>query len=121
MTQRSHSGLTKPFSENLPRILYFVEMKTKDNILDILAKNKESLYSKYPIESLAIFGSVARDESNDESDVDVLVEFSDNIGIRFIDLAEEIESLLNRHVDLVSKNAVKPKYYETIKNEIIYV
>lgn len=53
--------------------------------------------------------------------MDIIVEFSDNIGIRFIDLAEEIESLLNRHVDLVSKKAVKPKYYETIKDEIIYV
>lgn len=96
-------------------------MSRKDNILHILAKNKESLYSKYPIKSLAIFGSAARGEDSQDSDVDVLVEFNENIGIRFIDLAEEIESLLNRHVDLVSKKAVKPKYYETIKDEIIYV
>ncbi|MDZ7719842.1 MAG: nucleotidyltransferase family protein [Balneolaceae bacterium] len=96
-------------------------MNQKDDILRILSKNKDTLYSKYPIKSLAIFGSVAREEENDESDVDVLVEFNDNIGIKFIDLADEIESLLNRHVDLVSKKAVKPKYYETIKDEIIYV
>lgn len=96
-------------------------MNQKNDILRILSKNKDTLYSKYPIKSLAIFGSVAREEENDESDVDVLVEFNDNIGIKFIDLADEIESLLNRHVDLVSKKAVKPKYYETIKDEIIYV
>lgn len=96
-------------------------MNRKNDILRTLQRNKESLYSKYPIKSLAIFGSVAREEDSDESDVDVLVEFSDNIGIRFIDLAEEIESLLNRRVDLVSKKAVKPKYYKSIKQELIHV
>lgn len=96
-------------------------MKNKDDILNSLAKNKESLYSKYPIKSLAIFGSTARDENSEDSDVDILVEFSENIGIRFIDLAEEIESLLNRHVDLVSKKAVKPKYYQSFEEELIYV
>ena len=114
-------GLLNPSNENLKRILYFIRVKNKDQILDTLTRNKESLYSKYPIQSLAIFGSIARGDDSEESDVDILVEFSDNIGIRFIDLANEIESLLKRHVDLVSKKAVKPKYYETIKNEIIYV
>lgn len=114
-------GLLNPSNENLPRILYFTDVKNRDHILDTLARNKESLYSKYSIRSLAIFGSTARGDDSEESDVDIMVEFSDNIGIRFIDLADEIESLLNRHVDLVSKKAVKPKYYETIKDEIIYV
>lgn len=96
-------------------------MNRKDDILRILAKNKESLCSKYPIKSLAVFGSTAKEEDSEESDVDVLVEFNENIGIRFIDLADEIESLLDRRVDLVSKNAVKPKYYKSIKRELIHV
>lgn len=96
-------------------------MNRKDDILKILTQNKESLYSKYPIKSLAIFGSLVRMDDTDKSDVDLLVEFDDNIGIRFIDLAEEIESLLNRHVDLVSKNAVKSKYFKSFEKELIYV
>lgn len=96
-------------------------MKQKEAILQTLSENKESLYSRYPIKSLAIFGSIARNEESDGSDVDLLVEFNDSIGIRYIDLADEIESLLNRRVDLVSKKAVKPKYYDAIKQELTYV
>lgn len=97
------------------------QYESKKNILRILERNKEYLYSKYPIKSLSVFGSIAREEDSDESDVDLLVEFNDEIGIRFIDLADEIESLLHRPVDLVSKNAVKPKYYQSIKQELIRV
>jgi predicted nucleotidyltransferase len=96
-------------------------MIKKEDILQTLTKNKDSLYSKYPIKSLAVFGSVARDENIENSDVDLLVEFNDDIGIRFIDLAEEIESLLNQRVDLVSKKAVKPKYYKAFEEDLIYV
>jgi predicted nucleotidyltransferase len=42
-------------------------------------------------------------------------------GIEFIDLAEELEKILNRKVDLVSKNGVKPKYFDEIQKDLIYV
>lgn len=96
-------------------------MSTKEEILKILSNHKSSLYKKYPIRTLAIFGSIARNQSNDKSDVDLLVEFDGNIGIRFIDLADELESLLDRHVDIVSKNAIQPKYFQHIKNDLVYV
>ncbi len=96
-------------------------MSNKEKVLKILSDNKEVLYSKYPIQSMAIFGSVSRNEHSENSDVDVLVEFNDKIGIRFIDLADEIENLLNQKVDLVSKNAVKPKYLRSIKKDLTYV
>ena len=53
--------------------------------------SKQHLFSEYPLKSLAVFGSYARQEQNDRSDLDILVEFNKKIGIRFIDLAEEIE------------------------------
>ncbi|MEX0662828.1 MAG: nucleotidyltransferase family protein [Balneolaceae bacterium] len=96
-------------------------MSAKEEILKILSNHKDSLYKKYPIRTLAIFGSIARDQSNDQSDVDLMVEFDSNIGIRFIDLADELEALLERHVDVVSKNAIQPKYFHHIKNDLIYV
>jgi uncharacterized protein len=96
-------------------------MIEKQEILTILKQNKEMLLSKYPIRTIGLFGSVSRDEDTLKSDVDILIEFDGNIGIRFIDLAEEIETLLRRNVDLVSKNAIKPRYYQSIKDDIIYV
>jgi predicted nucleotidyltransferase len=49
------------------------------------------------------------------------VEFSDKIGVRFIDLADELESIVGFKVDLVSKNGIKENYYLSIYNDLIYV
>lgn len=96
-------------------------MKSLNDIQESLNKHKVSLFEKYPIKTLAIFGSYARTEQNENSDVDVLVEFNDSIGIRFIDLAEEIEKILGIKVDLVSRKAIKEKYFNVIQTDLIYV
>lgn len=70
---------------------------------------------------MAIFGSYSRREQNDSSDLDILVEFSDKIGIRFIDLADELENIIGFKVDLVSKKGIKEKYLKSINSELIYV
>jgi len=75
----------------------------------------------YPIKSIAIFGSYARKQQSDKSDLDLLVEFDGKIGIRFIDLADEIERLVGFKVDLVSRNGIKDKYYKSISSDLIYV
>jgi len=96
-------------------------MKTSQEIKEILSNHKQRLFSDYPIKSLAIFGSYSRCEHNENSDLDLLVEFSDKIGIRFIDLADELEGIVGFKVDLVSKNGLKEKYLEAIDSELIYV
>ena len=73
------------------------------------------------LKSLAIFGSYSRGDQKESSDIDILVEFNGKIGLKFIDLADEIERLLGKHVDLVSKNGVKKKYFESINADLIYV
>jgi predicted nucleotidyltransferase len=70
---------------------------------------------------MAIFGSYSREENNDDSDLDILVEFNDKIGIRFIDLADEIEKIVGLKVDLVSKNGIKDGYLKAIDLDLIYV
>ncbi len=82
---------------------------------------KPAILAKYPIRSLAIFGSVSRSEDGPESDVDVLVEFSQPVGMQFIRLAEELQALLGRKVDLVSRGGIKPGYYEAIRKDMIDV
>ena len=70
---------------------------------------------------MAIFGSYSRKEQNDSSDLDILVEFSDKIGVIFIDLAEELENIIGFKVDLVSKKGIKEKYLQSIDSDLIYV
>ena len=70
---------------------------------------------------MAIFGSYSREENTNDSDLDILVEFYDKIGIRFIDLADEIEEIVGLKVDLVSKNGIKDRYLEAIVSDLIYV
>ncbi|QCK15724.1 nucleotidyltransferase family protein [Mangrovivirga cuniculi] len=96
-------------------------MRSLQDIKSKLEKHKQHLFANYPIKSMAIFGSYSRKSQNADSDLDILVEFNDKIGIRFIDLADEIEKLVGFKVDLVSKNGIKDKYFESINSDLIYV
>ena len=96
-------------------------MKNLTEIKDKITLNRIALFNKYPIHSLAIFGSFSRKEQTESSDLDILVEFKENIGIKFIDLADELEQLLGIKVDLVSKKGIKEKYLRAIENDLIYV
>lgn len=93
-----------------------------EHIISILRKARPSLQKSYGFTSLALFGSYSRNTAiHGQSDVDVMVEFSEPIGIRFIDLADELEQILNQKVDLVSRKGIKPKYFEVIEPDLIYV
>ncbi len=96
-------------------------MNSLQNIQNTLENHKRRLFEKYPLKSMAIFGSYGRGDQNDKSDLDILVEFSDPIGIRFIDLADELEKILQQKVDLVSRKGVKEKYLNSITPDLIYV
>lgn len=96
-------------------------MKSLNEIKSILEKNKKRLFTSYPIKSIAIFGSFARNEENELSDIDLVVEFNDKIGVRFIDLANELEELVDLKVDLVSRKGIKKRYLQSIEKDLIYV
>ncbi len=96
-------------------------MKPLNEIKLALNNHKEELYSEYPIQSLAIFGSYALNEQHEDSDIDIIVEFNDKIGIRFIDLADKIENIIGVKVDLVSRKGIKDKYFQAIRTDLIYV
>jgi predicted nucleotidyltransferase len=96
-------------------------MQALDNIKKTLQNNKLILVKKYGIKDLAIFGSYARNEQNQESDIDILVDFKNSVGIEFIDLADELEQLLKLKVDLVSKKGLKKEYFKSIMSELQYV
>lgn len=97
-------------------------MKTLDEIKNILAQHKEKLADRYKVKEIGIFGSYVRGEQNKRSDLDILVEFKEPIGLfEFMDLEEHLGSLLETKVDLVSKKALKPHIGEYILREAIYL
>ncbi|WP_035361856.1 nucleotidyltransferase family protein [Dyadobacter alkalitolerans] len=94
---------------------------TTQTVLDKLSKSKGYFFKKYPLKSMALFGSYARNDANASSDVDILVEFSAPVGFEFIDLAIELEDVLQTKVDLVSKKGLKAPLLPFIEKSLIYV
>lgn len=96
-------------------------MTTLTQIKNKLTVLKPILQEKYPLESIAIFGSYARNEQTEESDVDVMVELNGEMGVQFLDMADEIEEYLGIKTDVIKKQYIKPKFYQRIENNLIYV
>ena len=96
-------------------------MSPREDILERLRRIKPVLQQEFPLLRMALFGSWARDEQRETSDVDILVEVDPSIGLRFVTLAERLESFLEQHVDLVSSRAVKPNLLKQIEAELIDV
>lgn len=94
-------------------------MPTPDEILTKLREQHALLSRRYPIHRMALFGSWARGEAREDSDVDVLVEVDPSIGLRFVELGDELERAFGRRVDLVSRRAIKPSFWERIEPELI--
>ncbi|MBE0448972.1 MAG: nucleotidyltransferase family protein [Actinobacteria bacterium] len=93
----------------------------RDEVLQILKSHKQEL-TKFDVKSLAIFGSVARDEAGPESDVDILVEFSRTPSFDgYMKLKFFLEDLLGRSVDLVTHDALKPRIRPYVEKELLYV
>lgn len=94
-------------------------MNSPKEILTKLSDALPDLKQRYPISYMALFGSVVRPDFDVEtSDVDILVDFDAAIGWEFFDLQDELEVLLGRKVDLISRKAIKPHYWDVIKNDV---
>ena len=96
-------------------------MHTLDEIKSILAAAKPELQKKYPLSELGIFGSYARGDFNENSDIDVLVDFDGVIGMQYFDLIDDISILFKTKVDLVSKRGIKPNYFRYVNEDLLYV
>ena len=94
-------------------------LSSREQILGVLKDQKTDLGSRYPLKRMALFGSWARGDAQENSDVDILVEVDPSIGLRFVDLGDELEDLLGRRVDLVSRRAIKPGMWKKIEPELI--
>jgi len=82
-------------------------MSTKEQILALLEQNQAYLSTEYGMKRIGIFGSYAKGQSADESDVDIVVEFERPIGFRFVEFAEYLERLLGRKVDVLTPAGIQ--------------
>jgi uncharacterized protein len=76
-------------------------------------------FSTRPVLKAYLFGSYVRGEADSESDIDILVDldYSQRIGLQFIQMKLDLEKLLNQKVDLVSSNGLSKYIKPTIENE----
>jgi predicted nucleotidyltransferase len=91
-------------------------------VIRTLKQHRNELVEQYGVQSLALFGSVARDQARSTSDVDLLVEFSRPTGLfGLFALQDHLESLLGCPVDLGTPDSLKPRLKSTVMAERINV
>ncbi len=97
-------------------------MKTLDEIKNVLKSHKEELRERYGVREIGIFGSYVRGEQKESSDLDILVEYETVPGFfKFLELEIYLEELLGTKVDLVRKQAIKPRLKDLILKEVVYL
>jgi predicted nucleotidyltransferase len=96
-------------------------MYTLETILEKLRAYMPVLQKKYPVSRLGVFGSYARGEAGEDSDIDVAVELNGPMGLNFVAMADEIEDLFGVKVDVVPKRSIKPSYLASVEKDILYV
>ena len=105
----------------LKKLYLFCTVYTLQNIVDILRRHKPELQKKYPISRLGVFGSYARGEATEKSDIDIAVEITGVMGLNFVAMADEIEDLFGIKTDVVPKRAIKPQYLQYVEKDMVYV
>lgn len=91
-------------------------------ILDRLNAEAPALRQKYRVRSLAVFGSMARGDDHDESDVDILVTFDGKPDFdRYMGLKLDLEDLLGRRVDLGTPETLRPQIRARVEKDLIHV
>jgi predicted nucleotidyltransferase/predicted RNase H-like HicB family nuclease len=99
-----------------------IEVKSDINPFEILKKHEEKIKKKFGVKKIGIFGSAAKEEAYEKSDIDILVEFRKSVDFfEFLDLQYYLEELFNRKIDLVTPDALKPLIKDKILKEVIYV
>jgi len=92
-------------------------MKISDRNITLIKK----LCEQYNVRSFSAFGSVTREDFNNNSDIDFVVDFNENDPFKYTDLyfqlKEKLEKLLKRHIDLIEERAIKNQFFRKELNE----
>jgi predicted nucleotidyltransferase len=95
-------------------------MRTCEELLGVMRDELPHIQDKFSVRKLGVFGSFTRNEADDGSDVDVLVEFGKPTFDNFMDLAFFLEDLIGREVDLVTTGALDQYTRPVVENEVVW-
>ena len=97
----------------------------KDEVIRLMKEHYNVLLTEYSVSRIGIFGSVVKGTMTENSDLDIVVEFKEPIGFKFIRFVEYLENLFGRKVDVVTKDGIKnirvKEVARNIERNIIYV
>jgi uncharacterized protein len=97
-------------------------MKTFNELRQVLSLQKQSLCEIYQITEIGIFGSYARGEETEASDIDILVDYETApTFIMLVELRDYLSQLFGLKVDIVTKNGLKPRIRDRVLSDAIYI
>ena len=97
-------------------------MKTLGEIETTLKKQMPVLRERFKVKEIGVFGSFVRGEQKETSDIDILVEFSEPIGlIKYVSLENYLSDILGTKVDLVTKTGLRKHIEQEVLKEVVYV
>ena len=92
----------------------------KINILNYLKEHYSEFKSKYNVEQIGLFGSYARDEATENSDIDIFVKMKPSL-FDMVAIKEQIENDLDKKVDIIREHKnIKPIFLKMIQKDLIY-
>ena len=92
----------------------------RQEVINFLRSNKRLLKDKYKVSKIGIFGSYARDENTNESDIDIIVSMPSDFD-NYYDLKEFLEQQLKSEIDLALEKNIRNLIRRKIQDEVIYV
>lgn len=100
-------------------------MMTKNEIIETIIKALPILQNEYKVKQIGLFGSYVQNKANEDSDIDLIIDFYEPIGLKFIQLCDYLENLFHKRVDVLTPEGLKnirvKKIVDNILNSIEYV
>jgi uncharacterized protein len=96
-------------------------MLNEKSLIRKLQQVKPELIEKYSVKTLGYFGSYADGSMTEQSDIDILVDFSKPVGYEFFRVQEELEKVFKKRIDLVTPSAIRPQLKESIYKLLKFV
>ena len=96
----------------------------KKDILNYLKSHQDYYRKQFGVQFIGVFGSFARDDANNNSDIDILYKIEKNKKLsifKYLKLVKHLEDFFNKKIDLVREETLKPQIKKYIKQDISYV
>lgn len=94
----------------------------KEHIISFLKENKELLKREFDVDEIKLFGSYARNEQTEESDIDLLVKFGQPSYDKLFELKVWLDKKLGKNCDIVRlRKTIRPKFFERIRRDLLDV